>query len=125
MEHGLLLLGFATAHKKPTVAAVNGYAVAGGFELAILCDLRVMEETAVMGLYGRRFGVPLTDGGTVRLQSMVGLSRALDLILTGRALPAKEAFEWGIANRIVACGTALGQAINLAIPWSNSHRSAF
>nr|CAI5868956.1 unnamed protein product [Callosobruchus analis] len=112
LEHGLL--GLPWHIQKPTIAAINGYAVGGGFELALLCDLRVMEETAVMGFYGRRFGIPLTDGGTVRLQSMIGLSRALDLILTGRALPAKEALEWGVANRIVACGTALGQAINLA-----------
>ncbi|EEZ98266.1 probable enoyl-CoA hydratase [Tribolium castaneum] len=100
--------------KKPMVAAISGYAVAGGLELALMCDLRVMEDTAVMGVYCRRFGVPLVDGGTVRLQAMVGLSRALDLILTGRSLSAKEAFEWGVANRIVACGTALGQAIQLA-----------
>ncbi|KAJ3666878.1 hypothetical protein Zmor_002305 [Zophobas morio] len=100
--------------KKPMVAAVSGYAVAGGLELALMCDLRVMEENAVMGVYCRRFGVPLMDGGTVRLQAMVGLSRAMDLILTGRSLGAKEALEWGVANRIVACGTALGQAIQLA-----------
>ena len=91
--------------KKPMVAAVSGYAVAGGLELALMCDLRVMEENAVMGVYCRRFGVPLMDGGTVRLQAMVGLSRAMDLILTGRSLGAKEALEWGVANRIVACGT--------------------
>lgn len=100
--------------KKPLVAAVSGYAVAGGMELAMMCDLRVMEETAVMGVFCRRFGVPLIDGGTVRLQALVGLSRALDLILTGRAIKAQEAYEWGLANRVVACGTGLGQAINLA-----------
>nr|CAD7265927.1 unnamed protein product [Timema shepardi] len=100
--------------KKPLVAAISGYAVAGGLELALLCDLRVVEETAIMGVFNRHFGVPLMDGGTVRLQSIVGLSRALDLILTGRAIKAKEAYEWGLANRVVACGTALGQAINLA-----------
>ncbi|XP_018571886.1 uncharacterized protein LOC108911430 isoform X2 [Anoplophora glabripennis] len=100
--------------KKPMVAAINGYAVAEGLELALMCDLRVMEETAVVGFYGRRFGIPLTDGAAVRLQAMVGLSRALDMVLTGRSLNAKEAFDWGVANRIVACGTALGQAINLA-----------
>lgn len=100
--------------KKPMVAAISGYAVAGGMELALMCDLRVMEETAVMGVFCRRFGVPLMDGGTVRLQALVGLSRALDLILTGRALSAQEAYEWGLANRLVACGTGLGQAINLA-----------
>ncbi|KAK4881328.1 hypothetical protein RN001_004647 [Aquatica leii] len=101
--------------KKPLIAAVSGYAVAGGMELALMCDLRVVEETAIMGVYCRRFGVPLMDGGTVRLTAMVGLSRAMDLILTGRSLSAKEAFEYGIANRIVACGTSLGQAINLAM----------
>ncbi|KAJ9584142.1 hypothetical protein L9F63_021507 [Diploptera punctata] len=100
--------------KKPLIAAVSGYAVAGGMELALMCDLRVMEETAVMGVFCRRFGVPLIDGGTVRLQALVGHSRALDLILTGRAIKAQEAFEWGLANRLVACGTSLGQAVNLA-----------
>ncbi|CAG9830347.1 unnamed protein product [Diabrotica balteata] len=108
------LMGLPCHVKKPTVAAINGYAVAGGLELALMCDLRVMEETAVVGLYARRFGVPITDGATVRLQAMIGLSRALDMILTGRSLNAEEAFQWGMANRIVACGTALGQAINLA-----------
>ncbi|KAB0800731.1 hypothetical protein PPYR_06470 [Photinus pyralis] len=101
--------------KKPLIAAVSGYAVAGGMELALMCDLRVIEETAIMGVYCRRFGVPLIDGGTVRLTAMVGLSRALDLILTGRSIEAKEAFDWGLANRIVACGTSLGQAVNLAV----------
>lgn len=100
--------------KKPIVAAVSGYAVAGGLELALMCDLRVVEESAVMGVFCRRFGVPLIDGGTVRLQATVGLSRALDLILTGRPVDAKEAFQMGLANRIVATGTGLGQAIQLA-----------
>lgn len=100
--------------KKPTVAAVSGYAVAGGLELALLCDLRVVEETAIMGVFCRRFGVPLVDGGTVRLPALIGLSRALDLILTGRPITAKEAFDIGLANRLVACGTAIGQAISLA-----------
>ncbi|XP_026482574.1 mevalonyl-coenzyme A hydratase sidH-like [Ctenocephalides felis] len=99
---------------KPMICAVSGYAVAGGFELALMCDLRVVEDTAVMGVYCRRYGVPLIDGGTVRLAAMVGISRALDLVLTGRSLNAKEAFEWGIANRIVATGTAFGQALQLA-----------
>lgn len=98
---------------KPTIAAVSGYAVAGGLELALLCDLRVVEETAVMGVFCRRFGVPLIDGGTVRLPKIIGLGRALDLILTGRGVDAKEALEMGLANRVVACGSALGQAINL------------
>ncbi|XP_064488837.1 probable enoyl-CoA hydratase isoform X2 [Ornithodoros turicata] len=100
--------------KKPTIAAISGYAVAGGLELALLCDLRVVEDTAVMGVFCRRFGVPLLDGGTVRLPRLIGLSRALDLILTGRPVTAKEAFEIGLANRIVACGTGLGQAVSLA-----------
>lgn len=100
--------------KKPLIAAVSGYAVAGGLELALLCDLRVMEETAIMGVFCRRFGVPLIDGGTVRLPAAIGFSRAMDMILTGRPVKGKEAFEWGLANRIVACGTALGQAVNLA-----------
>ncbi|KAG5876196.1 hypothetical protein JTB14_001939 [Gonioctena quinquepunctata] len=112
LENGFM--GLSKYVKKPMIAAINGYAVAGGLELALMCDLRVMEETAVLGLAGRRFGIPLTDGATVRLQSMIGLSRALDMILTGRSLNAQEAFDWGIANRIVACGTALGQSINLA-----------
>ncbi|CAH1173753.1 unnamed protein product [Phaedon cochleariae] len=108
------LMALPKTVKKPMIAAISGYTVAGGLELALLCDLRVMEDTAVLGFYSRRFGIPLSDGGTVRLQSMVGLSRALDLILTGRSLNAQEAFQWGLANRIVSCGTALGQAINLA-----------
>ncbi|XP_032797272.2 mevalonyl-coenzyme A hydratase sidH [Daphnia magna] len=100
--------------KKPLIAAISGYAVAGGFELALLCDMRVMEDTAVMGVFCRRFGVPLIDGGTVRLPALVGFSRAMDLILTGRPIKAKEALEWGLVNRVVSCGTALGQAVNLA-----------
>lgn len=99
---------------KPVVAAVDGYAVAGGFELALWCDLRVMETSAIMGVFCRRFGVPLIDGGTVRLQALIGLSRAMDLILTGRPIEGKEAFTFGIANRLVPTGTALGQAYNLA-----------
>ncbi|XP_015903212.1 2,3-dehydroadipyl-CoA hydratase [Parasteatoda tepidariorum] len=100
--------------KKPVVAAVNGYAVGGGFEMALWCDLRVIDETAVMGFFNRRFGVPLIDGGTVRLPQMIGLPRALDLILTGRSINAKEAFELGLATKITACGTAIGNALNLA-----------
>lgn len=100
--------------RKPLIGAINGYCVAGGLELALLCDLRVMECDAVMGFYNRRFGVPLVDGGTVRLAPIVGLSRALDLILTGRKVTANEALEIGLANRIVDTGTSLGQALNLA-----------
>ena len=99
---------------KPVVAAVDGYAVGGGLELALWCDLRVVEETAVLGAFGRRFGVPLLDGGAARLPALIGLSRAMDMLLTGRAVSGGEAFQWGLANRLVACGTALGQAVNLA-----------
>lgn len=100
--------------KKPMIASISGYAVAGGLELALMCDMRIVEETAVMGVFCRRFGVPLIDGGTVRLQAIVGLSRALDYTLTGRAISAKEALDCGLANRITDVGTGLGQAINLA-----------
>jgi enoyl-CoA hydratase/carnithine racemase len=96
------------------VAAINGYAVAGGFELALWCDLRVVEETAVMGFFNRRFGIPIVNGSTARLPQIVGLSRALDLILTGRSVNAHEALDYGLANRVTACGTAIGNAINLA-----------
>jgi enoyl-CoA hydratase len=91
---------------KPVIAAVAGYAVAGGLELALWCDLRVAEESAVFGVFCRRWGVPLIDGGTVRLPRLIGLSRALDLILTGRPVPAPEALAMGLANRVVADGTS-------------------
>ncbi|CAM1306299.1 Uncharacterised protein g4313 [Pycnogonum litorale] len=100
--------------KKPIIAAMDGFIVAGGLELALMCDLRVVDETASIGVYNRRFGVPLIDGGTVRLPKLIGLSRALDLILTGRPISAKEALEFGLANRVVACGTALGNAVDIA-----------
>ncbi|XP_022688791.1 uncharacterized protein LOC111260358 isoform X1 [Varroa jacobsoni] len=99
---------------KPIVAAIQGYAVAGGFELALWCDLRVVEETAVMGVFCRRFGMPLLNGGTVRLPQLIGLSRTMDLILTGRAVDGKEAYQIGLANRLVGCGTGVGQALQLA-----------
>merc|ERR1719150_1705203 len=99
---------------KPVIAAVNGYCVAGGLELAIMCDLRVVEDTSKMGFLNRRFGVPLIDGATVRLPALIGMSRAMDLILTGRLLEPKEAFDWGLANRVVTSGTAFGQSMNLA-----------
>ena len=99
---------------KPVIAAVNGYCVAGGLELAIMCDLRVVEENSKLGFLNRRFGVPLIDGATVRLPALIGLSRAMDLILTGRLLEPKEALDWGLANRVVTTGTAFGQALNLA-----------
>lgn len=99
---------------KPVIAAVAGYAVAGGLELSLLCDLRVVEEDAVFGVFCRRWGVPLIDGGTVRLPRMIGLSRALDMILTGRPVNAAEALEMGLANRVVPKGAALEQAVALA-----------
>jgi enoyl-CoA hydratase len=99
---------------KPVIAAVEGYAVAGGLELAVWCDLRVVAEDAIFGVFCRRWGVPLIDGGTVRLPRLIGLSRALDLILTGRPVAADEAYAIGLANRIVPSGTALQAAIDLA-----------
>ena len=102
------------AFGKPTIAAVEGYAVAGGLELALMCDLRVAAETAVFGVFCRRWGVPLIDGGTVRLPRLIGLSRALDLILTGRAVEASEALGMGLANRVVAAGRAREEAESLA-----------
>src|SRR5947207_1136281 len=99
---------------KPTIAAVAGYAVAGGLELALWCDLRVLEEDAVLGVFCRRWGVPLIDGGTVRLPRLIGLSRALDLILTGRPVDAREAERIGLANRVVPRGQARAAAEALA-----------
>ncbi len=99
---------------KPVVAAISGHAVAGGLELALWCDLRVVEESAVLGVFCRRWGVPLIDGGTVRLPRLIGHSRALDLILTGRPVYAPEAQAMGLANRVVADGSALEHALALA-----------
>lgn len=99
---------------KPVIAAIGGHAVAGGLELALWCDLRVVESDAVLGVFCRRWGVPLIDGGTVRLPRIVGLGRALDLILTGRAVAADEAFAMGLATRVVAPGTARTEAEALA-----------
>ncbi|XP_061095647.1 enoyl-CoA hydratase EchA19 isoform X2 [Conger conger] len=99
---------------KPMIAAISGYAVAGGLELALLADLRVVEQSAIMGVFCRRFGVPLIDGGTVRLPRLIGLSRALDLILTGRPVAAQEALAFGLANRVVPDGQALQAALELA-----------
>lgn len=99
---------------KPVVAAISGYAVAGGLELALLCDLRVIEQNAVLGVFCRRVGVPLIDGGSVRLPRLIGLSRALDLILTGRAVDAQEALAFGLANRVVARGAVRAEAEALA-----------
>ncbi len=99
---------------KPVIAAVSGYAVAGGLELALWCDLRVVEQTASFGVFCRRWGVPLIDGGTIRLSRLIGHSRALDLILTGRAVGAEEALAYGLANRVVAEGEARAAAEELA-----------
>ncbi|MEO6363832.1 MAG: crotonase/enoyl-CoA hydratase family protein [Caldimonas sp.] len=99
---------------KPVIAAVEGYAVAGGIELALWCDLRVASATAIFGVFCRRFGVPLIDGGTVRLPRLIGESQAMDLILTGRAVAADEALALGLANRVVAAGEALSAALALA-----------
>ena len=99
---------------KPVIAAVAGHAVAGGLELALWCDLRVVEESAIMGVYCRRWGVPLVDGGTIRLPRLIGHSRAMDLILTGRPVDAQEALQMGLANRVVADGEALSVALELA-----------
>jgi enoyl-CoA hydratase len=99
---------------KPVIAAVAGYAVAGGLELALLCDLRVAEKSAVFGVFCRRWGVPLIDGGTIRLPRLIGLSRALDMILTGRPVGAEEAYAWGLANRVVPDGASRKEAEKLA-----------
>jgi enoyl-CoA hydratase len=99
---------------KPVIAAVEGHAVAGGLELAIWCDLRVASRDAVFGVFCRRWGVPLMDGGTIRLARLIGHSRALDMILTGRPVSGEEAFAIGLANRLVEKGQALPAAIELA-----------
>lgn len=95
---------------KPVIAAISGYAVAGGLELAVWCDLRVADEDATLGVFCRRWGVPLIDGGTVRLPRIIGLGRALDLILTGRAVSSAEALAMGLVNRVVPAGTARAAA---------------
>ena len=99
---------------KPVIGAISGYAVAGGLELALWCDIRIVEEDAVFGVFCRRWGVPLIDGGTVRLPRIIGLGRAMDLILSGRALDAQEAYLMGLANRVVVTGTAREEAETLA-----------
>jgi enoyl-CoA hydratase len=99
---------------KPVIAAVSGYCVAGGLELALWCDLRVADDSAVFGVFCRRFGVPLIDGGTVRLPRAIGMSRALDLILTGRPVAADEALQMGLANRVVKKDELMAEAQKLA-----------
>ena len=100
---------------KPVIAAVSGAAVAGGMELALWCDMRVMEEDAYFGVYCRRFGVPLIDGGTVRLPRLIGMGHAMDLILTGRKVEAAEALQMGLANRVVPKGQSRAFAVELAL----------
>jgi len=108
------LMGFAHARtRKPKIAAIEGYCVAGGVEVSLWCDLRVAAEGATIGMFNRRFGVPFMDGATQRLPRLVGYSRALDLILTGRPIDAGTAEEWGLVNRIAPEGEALERAIEL------------
>jgi enoyl-CoA hydratase len=99
---------------KPVIAAVEGFAVAGGLELAVWCDLRVAAKDAVFGVYCRRWGVPLVDGGTIRLPRLIGQSHAMDMILTGRGVSGEEALAMGLANRLVEPGAALDEAVRLA-----------
>ncbi|MBQ0719971.1 MAG: crotonase/enoyl-CoA hydratase family protein [Gammaproteobacteria bacterium] len=99
---------------KPVIGAISGYAVAGGLELALWCDMRIVEEDAIFGVFCRRWGVPLIDGGTVRLPRIIGFGRAMDLILSGRPVAAQEAYLMGLANRVVAVGTARKEAETLA-----------
>lgn len=99
---------------KPVIAAISGYCVAGGLELACWCDLRVGDSTTVMGVFCRRFGVPLIDGGTVRLPRLIGQSRAMDMILTGRPIEAQQAYDWGLLNRLENERGALAGALELA-----------
>ncbi|WP_370264474.1 crotonase/enoyl-CoA hydratase family protein [Limnobacter sp.] len=114
-RHGAGPMGISRMElSKPVIAAVDGFCVAGGLELALWCDMRVLSRKAVMGVFCRRFGVPLIDGGTVRLPRLIGQSRAMDMILTGRPVEAEEAHAWGLANRLVDADEALPAAIELA-----------
>merc|ERR1739848_939619 len=99
---------------KPVIAAIEGWCVAGGPELALMADLRVADADAKLGFLNRRFGVPLIDGGSVRLPELIGLSNALDLIITGRLLEAREAKEMGLVNHVAKVGTAFGRAVEMA-----------
>ena len=110
--------------RKPVIAAIAGHAVAGGLELALWCDLRVAEQGAVLGVFCRRWGVPLIDGGTVRLPRLIGVSRAMDLILTGRPVGAAEALAIGLVNRVVGPGESLAAAQELARSWRAFRRPA-
>lgn len=114
-ERPYSLMGFSHADiRKPTIAAIEGFCVAGGMEIAIWCDLRVAAADATFGAFNRRFGVPFIDGATQRLPRMIGYSRALDLMLTGRAIDCERAEEWGLVNRIAEPGEALNCAVELA-----------
>lgn len=114
-RHGAGPMGISRLDlRKPVIAAVTGYCVAGGLELAAWCDLRVADDTAVFGVFCRRFGVPLIDGGTVRLPRLIGQSRAMDMILTGRPVDAAEAYSWGLVNRLETQRNALQGALELA-----------
>jgi enoyl-CoA hydratase len=115
VDHPAGYLGFTRTNVgKPTIAAIEGYCVAGGLEMALWCDLRVASEAAVFGCFERRFGVPLIDGGTQRLPLIIGRGRALDLVLTGREVDASEALAIGLVNRVVPTAEALGASIALA-----------
>ncbi|XP_076174522.1 short-chain-enoyl-CoA hydratase isoform X2 [Ptiloglossa arizonensis] len=100
--------------KKPLISAITGYAVGVGFELALMTDMRVMEDNAILGFLNRRFGIPILCGGTVRLPALIGYARAMEVIITGRPITANEAFQWGLINKNTAPGTALGTAVNFA-----------
>lgn len=114
-ERPYSLMGFSHADiRKPTIAAIEGYCVAGGMEVALWCDLRVAASDATFGAFNRRFGVPFVDGATQRLPRMIGYSRALDLLLTGRPITGETAEEWGLVNRVADPGEALDRAIELA-----------
>jgi enoyl-CoA hydratase len=108
-------LGFSRLQaSKPTIAAISGWCLAGGLELALWCDLRIATEDAKLGFTERRFGVPLIDGGTQRLPRIVGMGRALEMILTGRIVEAREALDWGLVNEVVAAGAHLERALEIA-----------
>ncbi|KAK5720839.1 hypothetical protein LTR15_006801 [Elasticomyces elasticus] len=112
---------------KPLIAAIEGHAVAGGLELALLADMRIASSTAIFGVFCRRWGVPLIDGGTVRLPHVVGFGRAMDMVLTGRAVDAQEALAMGLANRVVPKGQALAEATKLAeelLKWPQKYRES-
>lgn len=99
---------------KPVIAALSGYTIGAGFEIALMCDIRIVDETTIMGFLNRRFGIPILTGGTVRLPALIGYSRAMYMIITGQTINARTAQDWGIAIQTTTCGTSFGQAVNLA-----------